>query len=111
MATKLHVIRGDEVIVTCGKDKGKEGEIIKVFLDEQRVLVRGVNIVKRHVKPNAANPQGGILAKEASIHVSNVMHRDPESGKPTRMGYKLLKDGTKTRIAKKSGSTIKINRT
>src|SRR5690606_978382 len=110
MATKLHVRSGDEVIVTCGKDAGKEGEIIKVMPKEQRVIVRGVNIVKRHTRPSAANPQGGVIAKEASIHVSNVMHRDPETGKPTRIGYKTLKDGRKVRYAKKSGSTIESNR-
>lgn len=109
MATKLHVRRGDTVIVVAGKDKGREGEVIRVYPEEQRVLVRGVNVVKRHTKPSAQNPQGGVVAKEASIHVSNVMHRDPDSGKPTRMGYKIMKDGSKTRFAKKSGSTIENN--
>ncbi len=109
MANKLHVRRGDSVVVVAGKDKGKEGEVIKVFPEEQRVLVRGVNVMKRHTKQSAANPQGGIVQKEASIHVSNVMHRDPESGKPTRMGHKMLKDGSKVRFAKKSGSTIDNN--
>jgi large subunit ribosomal protein L24 len=109
MANKLHVRRGDSVVVVAGKDKGKEGEVIKVFPEEQRVLVRGVNVMKKHTKQSAANPQGGIVQKEASIHVSNVMHRDPESGKPTRMGHKMLKDGSKIRFAKKSGSTIDNN--
>lgn len=109
MANRLHVRRGDSVIVIAGKDKGKEGEIIKVYPDENRVLVRGVNVVKRHTKQSAQNPQGGVVQKEASIHVSNVMHRDPESGKPTRMGHKMLKDGSKVRVAMKSGATIENN--
>jgi large subunit ribosomal protein L24 len=109
MANKLHVRRGDSVVVVAGKDKGKEGEVIKVFPEDQRVLVRGVNVVKKHTKPSAQNPQGGVVPKEASIHASNVMHRDPETGKPTRMGHKMLKDGSKVRFAKKSGSTIETN--
>lgn len=106
MSVKLHVRRGDNVIVIAGKDKGREGEVIKVFPEDQRVLVRGVNVVKRHTRPSAANPNGGIVAKESSIHVSNVMHVDPDSGKPTRIGHNILKDGTKVRVAKRSGSTI-----
>lgn len=106
MSVKLHVRRGDTVIVVAGKDKGREGEVIKVLPEEQRVFVRGINLIKRHVKPSAQNLEGGIVTKEASIHVSNVMHRDPESGKPTRIGRQILKDGTKIRVAKKSGSTI-----
>jgi large subunit ribosomal protein L24 len=109
MANKLHVRRGDTVIVVAGKDKGREGEIIKVFPEEQRVLVRGVNVIKKHTKASAQNPNGGIVQKEASIHVSNVMHRDPDSGKPSRMGHKFLKDGSKIRFAKRSGSTIDNN--
>lgn len=109
MANKLHVRRGDTVIVVAGKDKGREGEVIKVFPEEHRVLVRGINVVKKHTKPSAQNPQGGVVAKESSIHVSNVMHRDPESGKPTRMGHKMLEDGSKVRFAKLSGSTIENN--
>jgi large subunit ribosomal protein L24 len=109
MTNKLHVRRGDSVIVVAGKDKGREGEIIKVLIEEQRVIVRGINMIKRHTKPSAQNPNGGVVQKEASIHVSNVMHRDPESGKPTRMGHKFMKDGSKIRFAKKSGSTIENN--
>lgn len=109
MANKLHVRRGDSVVVIAGKDKGKEGEVIKVLVEEQRVFVRGINIVKRHTKPSAKNPEGGLVAQEASIHVSNVLHKDPESGKPTRVGRNVLKDGSKVRIAKKSGSTIDNN--
>lgn len=108
--TKFHVRRGDEVIVIAGKDKGKQGEVLKVLTSESRVIVRGVNIIKRHTRPSAENPQGGRIEKEASIHVSNVMHRDPESGKATRMGRKVLKDGQKVRFAKKSGQTIEVNR-
>lgn len=106
MSAKFHVRRGDTVIVIAGKDKGREGEVIKVLTEEQRVIVRGVNLIKRHTKPSAQNPQGGIDTKEASIHVSNVMHRDPESGKPTRISRQVLKDGKKIRVAKKSGATI-----
>ena len=111
MANKMNVRKGDDVIVIAGKDKGKEGQVIKVLPSESRVIVQGVNVVKRHTKPSAENPQGGIVKKEVSIHVSNIMHRDPESGKPTRIGRKLLKDGQKIRFSKKSGSTIEVNRT
>lgn len=109
MANKMHVRRGDEVIVTCGKDLGKSGEVLKVLPSEGKILVRGVNVVKRHTKPSAANPQGGIVEKESLIQASNVMLRDPESGKPTRVGYKFLDDGRKVRFAKRSGSTIETN--
>jgi large subunit ribosomal protein L24 len=103
---KLHVKKGDEVIVVTGKDKGKKGRILAAFPAEGRVLVEGVNIVKRHTKPNMANPQGGIIEKEAPIHASNVMIVDPKSGEPTRIGKKILADGTKVRYAKKSGEVL-----
>jgi large subunit ribosomal protein L24 len=103
---KMHVKKDDTVIVITGKDKGKKGRVIAAYPRENRVLVEGVNMVKRHTRPSQANPQGGIIEREAPIHVSNVMHVDPKSGKPTRIGYKILENGKKVRIAKKSGAQI-----
>ena len=103
---KLHVKKDDNVIVITGKDKGKKGRVIAAYPRENRVLIEGVNMVKRHTRPNQANPQGGIIEREAPIHASNVMHIDPKSGKPTRIGYKVLDNGNKVRIAKKSGQEI-----
>jgi large subunit ribosomal protein L24 len=103
---KLHVKKGDKVVVIAGKDKTKSGTVLAVFPSEERVLVEGVNIVKRHTKPNPANPDGGIIEKEAPIHVSNVALADPKSGKPTRVNHKVLEDGKKVRVAIKSGETI-----
>jgi large subunit ribosomal protein L24 len=103
---KLHVKKGDKVVVIAGKDKSKTGTVLAVFPKEQRVIVEGVNIVKRHTKPNPLNPEGGIIEKEAPIHVSNVQLADPKTGQPTRVGYKFLEDGTKVRYAKKSGEVI-----
>ena len=101
----MHVKKGDKVKVITGKDKGKEGVILAAFPKQDRVLVEGVNIVKKHVKPNQLNPQSGIVSQEAAIHVSNVMLIDPKSGEPTRVGYEI-KDGKKVRVAKKSGVVI-----
>lgn len=106
MANKLKVKKGDEVIVIAGKDKGKKGVVLQAIPAERRVLVAGVNKVKRHTKPSQANPQGGIIEKEATLHVSNVALVDGKSGKPTRVGYKTLQDGTKVRFAKRSGETL-----
>jgi large subunit ribosomal protein L24 len=103
---KLHVRKGDEVQVIAGKDKGKKGRILAAFPKKERVIVEGVNIVKKHQRPNPANPEGGIIEKEAPIHVSNVMLLDPKTGEPTRVGIKILEDGTKVRYAKKSGEII-----
>lgn len=103
---KLHVKKDDKVFVISGKDKGKTGRILEAYPRENRVLVEGVNMIKKHQKPNQENPQGGIITKEAPIHVSNVMLIDPKSGKPTRVGYKTLENGKKVRIAKKSGEVI-----
>jgi large subunit ribosomal protein L24 len=101
----MHVKKGDKVQVISGKDKGKQGVILESFPKKERVLVEGVNVVKKHSKPSQANPQGGIISQEAPIHVSNVMPLDPKSGQPTRVGYKL-EDGKKVRIAKKSGESL-----
>lgn len=106
MANKLHVKKGDQVIVITGKDKGKKGRVLAAFPSENRVLVEGVNMIKKHQKPNQANPQGGIIQKEAPIHSSNVMLIDPKSGQPTRVGHKVLDNGKKVRVAKKSGEVI-----
>jgi len=101
----MHVKKGDKVMVITGKDKGKTGVILAAYPKKDRVLVEGINIVKKHTKPNQANPQGGIVSQEAAIHVSNVMPIDPKTGEPTRVGYKI-EDGKKIRIAKKSGEAL-----
>ena len=98
----MHVKKGDKVMVISGKDKGKTGVVLAAFPKKDRVLVEGVNIVKKHAKPSQDNPQGGIISQEAPIHVSNVMPIDPKTGEPTRVGYKVV-DGKKVRVAKKSG--------
>lgn len=98
--------KGDKVIVITGKDKGKTGEIAKMLVAANKVVVSGVNLVKRHTKPSQENA-GGIVSKEAPIHISNVAFIDPKSGKATRIGFKIGKDGEKTRIAKKSGEAVK----
>ncbi|OXS52740.1 50S ribosomal protein L24 [Cohnella sp. CIP 111063] len=103
---KLHVKKDDNVIVISGKDKGKKGRIIAAYPRENRVLVEGVNMIKRHTRPNPQNQQGGIIEREAAIHASNVMHIDPKSGKPTRIGYQTLDNGKKVRVAKRSGESI-----
>ena len=102
MAAKIR--KGDKVIVLTGRDKGRSGEVIEVRPSEDRVLVRGVNIVMRHQRQTAAQ-QGGIVRKEAAIHISNVALADPKDGKPTRVGFKKLKD-TKVRVARRSGEQI-----
>ena len=102
----MHVKKGDTVFVITGKDKGKKGRVIAAYPAKNRVLVEGINMVKKHAKPSQANPQGGILNQEAPIHASNVMIVDPKTGEPTRVGYKILENGKKVRIAKKSGEQI-----
>jgi large subunit ribosomal protein L24 len=97
--------KGDNVVVLTGRDKGKTGDILRVMRDDRRVIVQGVNIVKRHTAPSQNNP-GGIDEKEASIHVSNVSLVDPDSGKPTKVGFKVLEDGRKVRVARGSGEMI-----
>ena len=99
--------KGDRVIVTTGRDKGKKGEVIRVYSEESRVLVSGVNLVKRHQK-QTQKAQGGIVSKEAPVHVSNLAHVDPKDGSATRIGWKELNDGRKVRFAKKSGEVIDV---
>ncbi|MBO6563024.1 MULTISPECIES: 50S ribosomal protein L24 [Nisaea] len=105
MATKFKVKKGDKVVVTTGKDKGKTGEVLRVIPAESRVLVQGVNMVKRHTRPTQF-AAGGIIEKEAPLHISNVAHIDPKSNEPTRVGIRVLEDGRKVRFAKRSGEVI-----
>jgi large subunit ribosomal protein L24 len=102
-----NIKKGDKVIVTTGRDKGKKGEVLRMFPKEERALVQGVNVVKRHQRQTQAQ-QGGIVTKEAPIHLSNLAHVDPKSGKATRVGSKTLSDGRKVRFAKKSGEVIDV---
>lgn len=102
---KLKIKKGDTVIVNTGKDKGKKGEVLKTMPEKARVIVQGVNVVKKHQKPTQLSP-GGIQEKELSIHISNVSLADPKEDKPTRVGYKILENGKKVRVAKRSGETI-----
>ncbi len=97
--------KGDDVTVITGRDKGKSGSILRVMPEEGRVIVQGVNVVKRHTRPSQTNP-GGIIEKESPIHVSNISHADPDDGKPTRVGFKVLEDNRKVRFAKRSGEMI-----
>ena len=100
--------KDDTVIVIAGKDKGSSGRVLKVMPKEERVVVEGVNLVKRHTKPDIAHPQGGVVSKEASLHISNVALRDPKTGKPTRVGFKVNDKGRKVRVAKGSGVEIDV---
>jgi len=104
---KLKIRKGDRVVVITGKDKGKKGEVLKVMPDENRVIVSGVSVVRRHQRQTATQ-EGGIVSKEGPIHVSNVALEDPKDGSPTRVGYKFLKDGRKVRFAKRSGEIIDV---
>lgn len=104
---KLKIRKGDLVQVTAGDSKGKQGQVLEVQLANNRVIVEGANMVSKHTKPSAAAPNGGIIKKEASLHISNVMLVDAKSGKPTRVGKKKNADGKSVRIAKKSGEEIK----
>ncbi|MDP2802527.1 MAG: 50S ribosomal protein L24 [Phreatobacter sp.] len=103
MAAKIK--KGDKVVVLTGRDKGRTGEVIQVMPTESRALVRGVNIVKRHQRQSQTS-EGGIISKESPIHLSNLAYADPKTGEPTRIGFKVLADGKKVRVAKKSGETI-----
>ncbi len=105
MATKMKIKAKDKVIVLTGKDKGKTGEVTSVYPKDNRVVVSGVNMIARHTKPSQANPQGGIVRREAPLHASNVALVDPKSNKATRVGYKTVK-GEKTRVARRSGEEV-----
>ena len=101
----MFIKTGDKVRVIAGKDKGKEGSVKKILAAEDRVVVEGINMIKKHQKPNNANPNGGVIDTEAPISASNVMLIDPSTNEPTRVGYKFV-DGKKVRVAKKSGKTL-----
>ena len=103
MAAKIK--KGDKVVVLTGRDKGRTGEVVQVMPKEERALVRGVNLVKRHQR-QTMNQEGGIIQKEAPLHLSNLALADPKDGKPTRVGFKILDDGRKVRFAKRSGDLI-----
>lgn len=105
--SKLHIKKGDEVIVLAGEDKGQRGKVLKVLVEKQRAIVEGLNMVSKNTKPSAKYPQGGIVKQEAPIHISNLSLIDPKSGKATRIGIKKTEDGKKVRVAKKSGEVIK----
>ena len=104
---KFKIKKGDHVVVITGKDRDNKGEVLKMLPDEKRAVVSGVAMVRRHQKQTAAQ-EGGIIAKEAPIHISNLALEDPKDGKPTRVGYKFLKDGRKVRFAKRSGEVIDV---
>ena len=105
MTKKLKIKKGDRVVVVSGRDRGKQGEVLRVVRKEDRLIVQGVNMIKRHTRPSAGH-HGGIIDKEAPIHISNVAHVDPATNRPTRIGYKFLDDGRKVRFAKRSGEMI-----
>lgn len=105
MAKKFKIRKGDKVVAIAGKDKGKTGEVLRVLRREDRVLVQGLNTIKRHQRPTQASP-GGIVEKEATIHISNVAHIDPKTDQPTRVGYRTVEADRKVRYAKRSGEVI-----
>ncbi|PPR70242.1 MAG: 50S ribosomal protein L24 [Alphaproteobacteria bacterium MarineAlpha1_Bin1] len=107
MPKRFRLRKGDDVVVISGRDKGKTGSILRVIRSEDRVIVDGINMVKRHTRPSQAQP-GGIVDKEAPIHISNVALADPKDGSATRVGYKFLEDGRKVRVAKQSGEVIDV---
>jgi large subunit ribosomal protein L24 len=104
---KLHIKKGDLVYVNSGESKGQQGKVLSVLVKKERAIVEGVNMVSKHTKPNAKYPNGGIIKKEAPIHISNLMLIDPASGKPTRIGRRLNDKGKLVRYSKKSGEEIK----
>jgi len=109
MAAKIK--KGDTVIVLAGKDKGRSGRVLEVRKSDDRVVVEGVNMVKRHLKPSMADPEGGVKSREAALHISNVAIRDPQSGQATRVGFKFVGEGAsrrKVRVAKRSGVQIDV---
>jgi len=102
---KMKIKKGDNVVVISGRDKGRTGQVLRVLPQEARLVVQGVHVARRHTKPRMGDP-GGIVDKEMTIHVSNVAHIDPQSSKPTRIGYKILDNGRKVRVARRSGEVI-----
>lgn len=107
MQKKLHIKKGDTVVVNTGNSKGQKGRVLEVFTKTNRAIVEGVNMMKKHTKPNAESPQGGIIEKEAPVHISNLMVVDPKSGEATRIGRRLNDNGKLVRFSKKSGEEIK----
>jgi large subunit ribosomal protein L24 len=107
MQKKLHIKKGDSVVVVTGNSKGQKGKVLEVIRTTERAIVEGVNMMKKHTKPNSAHPQGGIIEKEASIHISNLMLVDPKTGVATRVGRRMDSEGKLVRYAKKSGEEIK----
>lgn len=107
MPRKFHIKKGDTVIVIAGDSKGQQGRVLSINREKENVIVEGVNLISKHTKPNAKSPQGGILKKEAAIHISNLMLVDPSSGKATRIGRKMNDKNKSVRYAKKSGEEIK----
>jgi large subunit ribosomal protein L24 len=105
--SKLHIKKGDTVYVNAGEDKGKTGRVLEVLIDKSRAIVEGVNMVSKSTKPNAKNPQGGIVKQESALHISNLNVVDPKSGKPTRIGRRENAEGKLVRYSKKSGEEIK----
>ncbi|MBT3382180.1 MAG: 50S ribosomal protein L24 [Prolixibacteraceae bacterium] len=107
MQKKLHIKKGDTVVVITGNNKGQKGRVLEVITKTSRAIVEGVNLMKKHTKPNAESPQGGIVEKEAPVHISNLMLVDPKSGEQTRIGRRLDEKGKLVRFSKKSGEEIK----
>lgn len=107
MQSKYHIKKGDTVVVITGEDKGTEGKVLSVVTKTDKAIVEGVNLISKHTKPNAKSPQGGIIKKEAPIHISNLMLINPATGKPTKIGRKLNENGKLVRYSKKTGEDIK----
>jgi len=107
MQKKSHIKKGDTVVVITGNDKGQKGRVLEVVKKSNRAIVEGVNLIKKHTKPNASSPQGGIIEQEAPVHISNLMLVDPKTGETTRIGRKLNDKGILVRFSKKSGEEIK----
>ena len=105
--SKLHVRKGDTAMVIAGNDKGKKGKVLEVIISKNRAIIEGVNMITKHVKPSANNPEGGIEKTEAPVHISNIMVVDPSTGEPTKTGRKLNEDGKLQRFSKKTGELIK----
>lgn len=107
MAEKFKIKKGDKVVVLAGRDKGRRGEVLRVLREDRRAVVSGVNMIKRHQKPGQGNT-GGIIEREAAVHISNLALEDPKDGAPTRVGYRVLEDGRKVRFARWSGEVIDV---